>query len=180
MSVSNSSEISYRRLFLTALIVLGLDQLTKVWIIQKIPFGTYSTVDSIEIIPDFFYLVHIGNKGAAWGMFAGYSLALAIFALIALVAIYLFRDTLELQKKPMQYSFGLITGGVIGNLIDRLLHQHVIDFLDFHLPFSIPKILEGGRYPSFNIADSGIVVGVFIYIFLTWWADLSTKKEKAL
>jgi signal peptidase II len=68
----------------------------------------------------------------------------------------------------MQIAFGLLIGGVVGNLVDRLVHGHVIDFLDFHLPFSLPYLLEGGRYPAFNIADCGIVIGVFIYIVLSF------------
>ena len=68
----------------------------------------------------------------------------------------------------MQVAFGLLSGGIVGNLVDRLLHGHVIDFLDFHFPFTIPYVMPTGRYPSFNVADAGIVVGVIVYIILSF------------
>jgi len=89
--------------------------------------------------------------------------------LIALSAIYRFRHTLELHRSSMQLAFGLLIGGVLGNLVDRLVHGHVIDFLDFHLGFTIPLVLPTGRYPAFNVADCGIVIGVFTYITLSFF-----------
>ena len=176
-STSNENRTSYTRLFTIALILFGLDQLTKIWILKSLPFNSYFRPDSVEVIPDFFYIVHIGNEGAAWGMFAGYSWLLAGFALLAIFAIYKFRHSLELHRTAMQYAFGLLIGGVLGNLVDRIAHGHVIDFLDFHLPFSIPKILIEGRWPAFNVADCGIVIGVFTYIILSFFP--STQRVKS-
>ena len=68
----------------------------------------------------------------------------------------------------MQYTFGLLAGGILGNMADRLVHGHVIDFLDFHLPFTIPWLIPTGRYPSFNIADCGIVAGTILYLILSF------------
>lgn len=155
---------SYKLLFITATIIFLLDQLTKAWIFKNLPLDSYFYPDSIQVIEDFFYIVHIGNEGAAWGMLSGHSGWLALFALFALYGIYKIRHTLELDRRIMQLTFGLLIGGIIGNLIDRLIHGHVIDFLDFHFPFQIPWIMPTGRYPSFNIADCGIVVGVIIYL----------------
>jgi signal peptidase II len=160
---------SYKRLFIIALIVFVMDQVTKLWIFKNLPLDSYFYPDSVEVIKDFFYIVHIGNEGAAWGMFAGYGWLLATLALIALAAIYRFRHSLELHRTAMQYAFGLLVGGVLGNMVDRLLHGHVIDFLDFHFPFSIPWVMPDGRYPAFNVADSGIVIGVFAYITLSFF-----------
>lgn len=168
---------SYKLLFIIAIVVFALDQLTKAWIFNTMPLGTYWAPDSIEVIKDFFYIVHIGNEGAAWGMFHGQGTFLALFALAALFAIYKFRHSLELKRVPMQIAFGMLIGGVIGNLIDRLIHGHVIDFLDFHLPFSIPRILEGGRYPAFNVADCGIVIGVFTYVILSFFSKPEEEQE---
>ena len=160
---------AYRRLLLTAGMVFVLDQLTKFWVIHRLPIDSYHQGDSITIIPDFFYLVHIGNRGAAWGIMEGQGLFLAIAALVALGALFYLRNSLELYRHSHQWIFGCISGGILGNLLDRLIHGHVVDFLDFHLPFSIPYILEGGRYPAFNIADSGIVIGVFAYLVLSFF-----------
>jgi len=170
--------IPYLRLLLTAAIVFVLDQVTKAIIFHTLPLDSYFYPDSIPVIPNFFYIVHIGNEGAAWGMLSGYGTLLAFFALVALFMIYKFRHSLELHRKPMQLAFGLLIGGVLGNLVDRLIHGHVIDFLDFHFPFSIPYLLPNGRYPAFNIADCGIVIGVFLYLILSFVYDLNSKKPK--
>lgn len=168
---------NYRLLFVSALVVFILDQLTKTWIFNNLELDSYFYPDSIQVIDGFFYIVHIGNEGAAWGMLSGYSGLLAAFALIALFAIYKLRHSLELHRKPMQWAFGLLIGGIIGNLVDRLVHGHVIDFLDFHLPFTIPWILSNGRYPSFNIADCGIVIGTILYIILSFKFESAKKAD---
>lgn len=148
--------LAYRRLWVIAAIVFGLDQVTKAWINTRLPFGSYGPGASIEIFPDFFYLVHVGNTGAAWSMFAGASLWLGLLAVGTLIAIFFWRRQLGLQSPTAQGPFGLLCGGIVGNLVDRFSHGHVIDFLDFHF----------GRYvyPTFNVADIGIVLGVFWYV----------------
>lgn len=146
----------YRLFWILALTLFVLDQATKVWINARLPLGTYGPPRAITVIDGFFYLVHVGNTGAAWSMFTGRSMLLACFALAALAGIYFWRHTLSLKARPVQISFGLLCGGIVGNLVDRLVHGHVIDFLDFHFGSYI--------YPTFNVADSGICVGVAIYL----------------
>ena len=178
---SNTSSTSYRRLLITALIVFAIDQSTKIWIFNTIALDSYfypQDAGVIEVIKNFFYIVHIGNEGAAWGLFSGHGKILALFALIALAAIYKFRHSFELHRKSMQFAFGLLIGGVLGNLVDRLVHGHVIDFLDFHFAFTIPWVLPNGRYPSFNIADCGIMIGVFIYITLSFFQSEQAEKTQ--
>ena len=176
-------KVSYCRLFVSATTVLLLDQLTKFWIAKNIAFNSYfhpQDSDVIEIINSFFYIVHIGNEGAAWGMFSGHGEILALFTLIALGAIYRFRHSIELHRSIVQLSFGMLIGGALGNLIDRMLRGHVIDFLDFHFSFTIPWILENGRYPAFNIADCGIVIGVFIYVLTGFFHNKRETDELAV
>ncbi|MEO0509763.1 MAG: signal peptidase II [Verrucomicrobiota bacterium] len=177
--MTTTNKISYRLLFAVAIVVFVLDQVTKSWVFNNLPLGSYHYPDSIQIIEDFFYIVHIGNEGAAWGMLSGYSGWLAVFALAALVVIYLLRHSLELHRPIMQLSFGLLTGGILGNFIDRILHGHVVDFFDFHFPFTIPWIMPTGRYPSFNIADCGIVVGVLIYVVISFFNPAEENAAKA-
>lgn len=148
--------LAYRRLWTLAVIVFGLDQLTKSWINARMPLGTYGPGASIEIFRDFFYLVHVGNTGAAWSMFAGAGVWLALLGLCTLTAIFFWRRQLGLRSRSAQAAFGLLCGGILGNLVDRLVHGHVIDFLDFHFGAYI--------YPTFNVADMGICVGVFWYV----------------
>ena len=167
----------YKRLLAIAIIIFALDQASKLWITTLLPLGSYWQPNSIEILDSFLYIVHIGNEGAAWGMFSEHGNWLAIFAIGALVAIYYLRESLELKQPFIQMAFGLLIGGVLGNLTDRIIHGHVIDFIDIHLPFSLPYLLEGGRYPAFNVADCGIVIGVFTYAIMSTISKPSGLKK---
>jgi signal peptidase II len=151
----------YRWLLAIALIVCGLDQGSKAWVAVTLPFNTYGPPSQIELIPGFFNLVHVGNTGAAWSLFSGRSPALALLALVTLAAIVVFRRQFGLEQRAVQTSFGLLCGGIVGNLFDRVFHSdgHVTDFLDFHFGSYV--------YPTFNLADSGIVCGVALYILLS-------------
>lgn len=155
-----------------AIAVFLIDQITKWLVIVLIPWepgqptyslpGEYGYNPSFEpicIVEDFFYFVHIDNPGAAWSLFAGHQVFLSLFAFAALAGIFFFRRHLELERLPSQIALGLLSGGIAGNLFDRLWHNHVIDFLDVHLPLY-------GRWPAFNIADCGIVIGVLFYLFI--------------
>ena len=169
------SKVLYYRLFIIAGVILVLDQITKILVQYSIPFeSSYFAPDRITIIEDFFYLVHIGNKGAAWGMFSEYSGILTLLSFAVLLFIFCFRKQLELHRGTVQIAFGLLIGGILGNLIDRIRVGHVIDFIDIHLPFTLPYILPYGRWPAFNIADSAIVVGMLFYLLLS----LSDTKKK--
>lgn len=159
---------AYRLLWFVALAVLALDQATKFTIVACVPFNplhSHGLGHDIEVIRGFFYIIHVGNTGAAWSMFAGRSVVLACLAAGTLLAIYLWRHSLGLRDQLTQISFGLLCGGIVGNLVDRIVHQHVIDFIDLHFGTYI--------YPTFNVADSGICVGVILYL----WHSLRVPEE---
>jgi signal peptidase II len=147
---------AYRRLWLFALVSFALDQATKAMIAARLPYGCYGPGQNIEVFPGFLNLVHVGNTGAAWSMFSGMSTWLALLALGTLGAIIFWRRSLGLHHVSVQPPFGLLCGGILGNLVDRLIHGHVIDFLDFHFGTY--------TYPTFNVADSSIFIGVFWYV----------------
>jgi len=148
----------YRWFWLLAILIYFSDQLSKYWIASKLTYPTYGEqAGAIVIIRGFMNLVHVGNTGAAWSMFYGNSAALALLALLALAAIFVWRKAIGLKAIYTQLCFGLLCGGILGNLTDRILHGHVVDFIDLHFGTYI--------YPTFNIADSGICVGVFLYLF---------------
>lgn len=149
--------LSYRVLWLVALSVFVADQLTKSWIASTMPLGTYGPRSAITVVSGFFYLVHVGNTGAAWSLFSGQSVVLALLAAATLVAIFFWRRALGLRDRTQQVCFGLLCGGITGNLVDRLRHKHVIDFLDFHFGTYV--------YPTFNVADIGICIGVVLYLW---------------
>jgi signal peptidase II len=146
----------YRWLLVLGAGVFVSDQATKGWICSLLPFPTYGPPGHIQVIDDFLYLVNVGNTGAAWSMFTGRSTFLALLAAATLVAIFAWRHQLGLHRRPVQISFGLLCGGIAGNLADRVVHGHVIDFLDFHFGTYI--------FPTFNVADSSICVGVAVYL----------------
>ncbi len=151
---------AYRLLWIVSIALFALDLLTKLWVVQTIPFDPHHDhlpSQEIVIIPDFFYLIHVGNTGAAWSILSGKSTLLACLALGTLVAIFFWRRTLGLHIRRIQLSFGLLCGGIVGNLVDRLVHGHVVDFIDLHF--------GSYTYPTFNVADSGICIGVLVYLW---------------
>lgn len=166
------------RFILTFLAVIALDQITKFLIIKYLPWSPESPVYSfsgkvqpISVIDNFFYIVHITNQGAAWGILSGQTYLLTSIALVTLVAMWFFRHQLGFEHPQIQYAGGLFCGGIIGNLIDRLCYGHVVDFLDVHIPFI------NYRWPAFNVADCGIAVGVGIYIVVSLVLEHRRNKE---
>jgi len=153
------------------LLVLFFDQITKYWItdISGYERGVYPPYGGQEIIGGVFNLVYSINPGAAWGILAGHGWIFIIIAVLALLGIFLFRTQLELDRIPYQIVYGLIIGGIIGNTIDRVRFGYVIDFLDVDLQFY--------RWPTFNIADSGIVVGTMWMIIFSQFLDRPRKQK---
>ena len=153
----NTRPHAMRRLyFLTALVVLALDRTTK-WLVED----RIELHDSLQVIPGFFRLTHVQNRGAAFGLFAEspseWKVAvLVLFSLVALVVVsaLLWRNSHSLTMTGTALS--LILGGAVGNLWDRLLSGHVVDFLDFYV--------SSYHWPAFNVADSAIVVGAVLLV----------------
>jgi len=145
-----------------ALAIVLLDQLTKLLVLKYLGFAEEKT-----IVTGFFKLVHWGNTGAAWSMFSGNNGVLAAVAIVALIVLFLTRHHFNIHTLGGQISLGLIFGGIVGNLIDRLLpsRRHVIDFLYFYL---VRRDGEIASFPAFNIADSAICVGVALLFILSW------------
>ena len=138
--------------FAILIIVIG-DILTKEWIRSFPPDG--ATILKVW----FFRIIHITNTGSAFGAFQGYSLVLASIAIIGLfvlsgLGIFIYRKYPQFVNIPNRIALGLILGGDLGNLIDRLRFAgHVTDFID------------PGFFPVFNVADSAITIGVILFIY---------------
>lgn len=137
------------------LIILILDQITKHYIISNFFYG-----ESRSIIDGFFNLVYVRNDGAAWNILSGQRIFLILISISVLIFLLFRGHTIFSKKRLHQVLFGLIIGGIIGNLYDRLIYGWVIDFLDFQF--------GSYHYPSFNIADSAICVGVILYFIDQW------------
>lgn len=160
-----------RRIALFAIVIYGLDQATKWLVLRSLPEGSERV-----LIEGFFRLVHWGNTGAAWSLLRGNNDLLAIIALVALLILFLSRHHFESRTLAGQMAFGMIFGGIVGNLTDRLLpsRQHVIDFLYFYV--NRPNGGEVG-FPAFNVADSAICVGVGLVFLVTWRADRAIRPK---
>ncbi len=160
------------RIAALALSVFALDQSTK-WLVQH----TIYEGEEKNIIPGFFNLAHRANTGAAWSLFTGNNTLLAAIALMALIALFLARRHFHSHTLTGQLALGLIFGGIVGNLTDRLLpgRHAVVDFLHFYL------LRRGGEpldFPAFNVADSAICTGVAL-IFIINLRNESAPKPVA-
>ena len=149
-------EFSMRRkywiLLIVFLVVISLDQSTKLMIQQTLPLHK-----QVEVLPGFFNLIHVRNTGGAFGIFGGEKdpVGSALFVAASLVAVgilvILFLRVKD-HEKSLSFSLSLLLSGAIGNLIDRIAYGEVIDFLDFYV--------SSYHWPAFNIADSAISVGI--------------------
>jgi signal peptidase II len=138
--------------FLTAFLVVAADQLSKIWVRSHLTVG--------QSLPEtgWLRLTHVHNTGAAFGLFQGQSFPLTVIGLLGISALLLYalvfyRRFPLLDNTLGKVALGLVLGGTIGNLIDRLRLGYITDFIDF------------GFWPAFNVADSSIVVGVIIFAY---------------
>lgn len=152
-----------RRIGFIALLVLALDQITKVVVVHFLGYDQEKTV-----INGFFKFVYWRNTGAAWSLFHDSNALLAAVAVTALVILFLFRRHFDTSRWLGRLAFGLVLGGIMGNLIDRLRVGHVIDFIYFYWG-------EHG-FPAFNVADSAICTGVGLIFLMTWKSEYQAKK----
>ena len=132
----------------------AVDQLTKQLVLRSI-----SLFEAYIIVPDFFTLVNVTNTGAAFGSFRGNN---TFFIIISSVALVVVATLLARRRQPDPWrdlSLALLLAGILGNLTDRLLYGHVIDFLLFNL-----HIRYADPWPAFNVADSCISIAVVLFI----------------
>lgn len=138
-------------IFSTALLIVALDQLTKFLIKQNIQLN-----QSIPIIKNTLHLTYVANTGSAFGLFKGFNVFFILFSIIVIIVIFYYLKEIVKNKRLLQIGVGLLLGGTIGNLIDRLFYGAVIDFIDFRI------------WPVFNVADSAVTVSVILLIVLLW------------
>ncbi len=133
---------------LAIIVVLVLDRVTKMWAASNLPYQVPVTV--IPGLENVFTLTYIRNSGAAFGLFPQAATIFAIIKIVVVIALVVWYHKLPVQHFLVRVSVGMIQGGAIGNLIDRLTAGSVVDFLHFHF------------WPIFNVADSAVSVGVVI------------------
>ena len=161
MARSTSSASSPLWLWLgLALLVVLADQFTKVLVVGHFQLGERHEVTS------YFNLVRAHNSGAAFSFLAGASgwqrwFFVALGSVAAVFIVWMLRR--HASQRLFSFAIAMILGGAVGNVLDRLLHGHVIDFLEFHWAFLAPVFAQG-YFPSFNLADSAITVGAVCLI----------------
>ena len=160
----------FKKIYIIGFIGVLVDQISKIVIDKMLELN-----ESIKVIDSFFNITYVRNTGAAWGMFSNNTLLLA---LISIIFLYFLIKFVNENKNDLNIlstlSFGFIIGGLIGNLIDRVVRTYVIDFFDFNI--------FGYDFPVFNIADILIVVAVFLLIIESFVGvdknDSRRRKEK--
>lgn len=139
------------RLGILTIILVIIDQLSKYYIQSTMMLG-----ESIPVWEDIFHITYILNPGAAFGMMANQTAFFVVLALAIVGAVIYFYPTIRRESRAMKIGIGLLLGGAIGNLIDRVQIGMVIDFFDFRI------------WPIFNIADIGIVCGAGIILAVSF------------
>ena len=156
-------EIDMRFIFFISLPLYVLDQWTKQLVLRFV-----SPDESHIVISNFFHLVNVTNTGAAFGSFRNNNTFFVAISAVALVVVVVLLVQRRLRDVWRDVSLALLLAGILGNLTDRLLHGHVIDFLlfDLHVRFAHP-------WPAFNVADSCISIAVVLFVVHSFWQGRS-------
>ncbi len=158
MSPGSSRE---RRIILAAavfaLVLAVLDQVTKILVLRNIALH-----ERVTVIPGFFDLTHVTNKGAAWGMFQNMPWIPFGISIAAFVLLIIFLRKLAAGWPERCFALLMVASGIVGNCTDRLWHGAVIDFLRFHWR-------DAAEWPSFNVADSAICCGVALFVISSFF-----------
>lgn len=142
-----------KKIAIISLICIAIDQIIKAAVVTNMEFA-----NSINVINNFFRLTYLQNTGAAWSILSGNRIFLVAITLIALIIIYyVFIKDKKLKSHEMIF-YGVLLGGILGNLVDRVRFGYVIDYLDFNI-FSY-------HYPVFNFADICIVISIIILLII--------------
>ena len=146
-----------------AVLIIGLDQLTKYLTVSTIPFR-----ETVEWIPNVLSFTHHRNTGAAWGILEGQMLFFYIVTVVVVGVVIYYLHTLGKQDILIGLSLSTILGGAIGNFIDRLIQQYVVDMIK----------LDFINFPIFNIADIALSVGVGLMIVYLVIDEIRNHKKK--
>ncbi len=150
-----------------AVVVYALDRVTKAWVVSNIPLN-----EAREVVDGWARVANVRNTGAAFGLLPERTSLLSLLSVAAvLVILYYYRD-LAARSAPIAATLGMQLGGATGNLVDRIGQGYVTDFVDVGIP-------NGWRFWAFNVADSSIVVGIFVVTGLLWLEERRQARETA-
>jgi signal peptidase II len=143
--------------YLITLLIIVVDHLTK-WLVR----AQLSVQGRIELIPGYLRLKYAENSGVAFGYFdtvhsAWKPYILAAMAVLAVIIIFLYSSRSSSKRVLLQTALAITTGGILGNFFDRIVRGYVVDFIEFHIRNSF-------YFPSFNVADSAITIGIALLL----------------
>ena len=156
------------RLLLVALVavtVFALDRVTKAWVSENIPLGT-----ARPVVGDYVRIVHAQNTGAAFGLLPERTTLLSVLSVLAVLAIVYYYRQIASASWLVSATLGMQLGGAFGNLLDRVRQGYVVDFVDV----GVGEV----RFWAFNVADSSIVVGIFVVTFALWYEERRVARPK--
>ncbi len=156
-------------LFLVVIViaVIVIDQVTKQFIIDHVPFG--ESVSPIPALSPFFQITYIHNTGAAFGFLPQGGDLFLIIELVVVVILIGFYPRIAAQERLTRLGIALVIGGALGNATDRITHGAVIDFIHYQIPGVISNVS--------NLADHAIVIGVIVIFVQSWRADSAKSGE---
>ena len=145
-----------------------LDVISKRWVVTHLEASP-----AVQVIPGWFNLVYVENTGAAFGSFKDSNTMFIAISAITLAGLLFFQWRGAFRDRCSKIGVSLLMAGILGNLTDRFLYKHVIDFLDFdlHVRFANP-------WPSFNVADSCICVAVILFVASSFLEEKEAAKAK--
>lgn len=145
-------------LFIVAAVVLAADQATKLMIEARLAPG--ETIIPIPALSDFFRIIHSQNTGAAFGLLPQFGGAFSIIAVLVSIGIVVVHSRMPAAAWGRRIAMGMLIGGALGNVIDRLRVEYVIDFINYRVPGVISNVS--------NLADHAVVIGVVALLIMTW------------
>jgi signal peptidase II len=143
---------SQRVLFLVTLLVLAADQLSKLWVRENLVVGESVPQEGI------LRLTHVTNEGIIFGLSAHPALSLILPILVVAAVLFLYYEYPMFHSGLIKVALGLVIGGSLGNLVDRLRFGYVTDFIDL-------RLWGDFRWPAFNLADLAIVIGIILFVY---------------
>ncbi|HKT39749.1 MAG TPA: signal peptidase II [Ktedonobacterales bacterium] len=154
----------------TAVLVVMLDQLTKHWVVEYFTTGVPKA--SISLLGSVLDLEYVQNTGVAFSLLQGQAVLFLFIAVAIVVVGVLYWRTRDTGSLALKLTFGLILGGALGNLIDRITRGYVVDFVHFHIDGFF-------NFAVFNVADSSISIGVIVLALLLWRGSANTAAAQA-
>lgn len=163
--------LDYLFLFFVAGVIIALDQWTKALVRADIPLGGDWLPGSLTWLLPYARIVHWNNSGAAFGFFQNGGLLFTVLAIIVAGVILSYYPSVPRRDLLLRLSLGMLLGGSIGNLVDRLAFGHITQFIFG----SVTDFISVGNFAVFNVADASITVGVFFLILSAWLNDRNLK-----